>query len=370
MNNLGSLSRYQSGFKKLLVILSHSGVPLETISIQAVAEGILTLSTQSLHDARNAYCAALLLPGFSSLRFSSLLQGIKKRWNVSVQKYASFWDPSPLLAKLDLSARPLHLYSIDELRKRLIICWRILSLHRGVDLSRTQRTVSLVGGKIFVLVQRKGWQFPKWEEVISLPEKPHLSPWHLMQEYVRRTAHLVSHRKHLLWSLDGKKPLSSNRVNSLTKEILQSFQVDTAHWKAHSTRGAGVMWWKKVGLAVEEVQQLGQWKNFSAFQAHYLRLGVVERVQQVMNSFGSLVHNSSPSGSAESDWSRTPGTQDPGGRDREDEAQQDGEPTQPTQRGGDRKNRIRFAPYPPGPRRFTFKTVSEPSPPTPAPKSQ
>jgi hypothetical protein len=55
--------------------------------------------------------------------------------------------------------------------------------------------------------------------------------------------------------------LSPNRVNSLTKVLLTQLGVDTSHWKPHSTRGAGVIFWKNKGLGVEEIQQLGQCKN-------------------------------------------------------------------------------------------------------------
>ena len=169
----------------------------------------------------------------------------------------------------------------------------------------------------------------------------------------------------LLWSLDGKRPLSSNRVNSLTKECLSEFGVDTSHWKAHSTRGAGVLWWKQAGLSQEEIQQLGQWKNSAAFQAHYLRLGVVGRAKDVMGR----VHSTSPGLSAESDWSRTPGRHDPGGSDREDEAQRQGEPNPnpPRKRKAESQNIQHKKVFrPPGPPRFQFAKVSE-HPPTPAP---
>ena len=173
-----------------------------------------------------------------------------------MQRYATFWNADLILSKLLQLQEPLTTLSLEDLRKRLIICWRLLSLHRGIDLARTQRTVSIVGKKVFVLVQRKGWRFPNWEEVMVLPEAPQISPWHLMQEYVCRTAHFSGPDCSLLLSLDGSRALSSSRINSLTKEVLESFGVDTRHWKPHSTRGAGVLRWKNAALQVEEVQRL------------------------------------------------------------------------------------------------------------------
>ena len=130
-----------------------------------------------------------------------------------------------------------------------------------------------------------------------------------MHNYVERTSRSVPSGGKLLWSLDLKKPLSSNRVNSLTKEVMKGIGISVDHWKPHSTRGAGVLWWKNVGMQVEEVQQLGAWKNLGAFQAHYLRLGVAQRGKEIMEKW---VHKISPPCSAEPEWSRTPGCSDPG----------------------------------------------------------
>ena len=99
----------------------------------------------------------------------------------------------------------------------------------------------------------------------------------MKKNYVERTSSSVPSGGKLLWSLDLKKPLSFHRLKSLTKEVMQEFGISVDHWKPHSTRGAGVLWWKNAGMQVEEVQQLGAWKNLGAFQAHYLRLAVAQR---------------------------------------------------------------------------------------------
>ena len=77
-----------------------------------------------------------------------------------------------------------------DLRERLLICMRLLCLYRSIDLARLQRTISIVGDRPFVMVQRKGWAQPKWEEILSLPRLQNISPWHLLQSYVARTSGL------------------------------------------------------------------------------------------------------------------------------------------------------------------------------------
>ena len=129
----------------------------------------------------------------------------------------------------------------------------------------------------------------------------------------------------LLWILDGRKPLSSQRINSLTKELLQQYGIPVSHWTAHSTRGAGVLLYKNLGLSSEEVCELGQWKNAQAFTNHYLRLGAVEKASIALKKVPRNVHTASPHEGAEPEGLRTPGKDDTGGSNPEGEAQEGGE---------------------------------------------
>ena len=308
-------------------------------------------------------------PGFEALKFCQVLRRLKKRWNHSNQKYATFWDPTPVLQRLS-TRRSLASMSVPELRERLIILFRVLALYRGVDLARTQRTISLVQDRCFVLLRRKGWLFPKWEQVLKFDEDKSLSPFHLMQTYVAKTARFSVPGGPLLLSLDGKKALSSDRINSLTKKILQRFGIPPS-WTAHSTRGAGVFMYKSLGLSQEEVAEIGQWKNLQAFSSHYLRINAVDRVKnKLKNVLHPYVHTPSPPESAEPEWSHTPPTKDRGGSDQEGEAQEGGGPNLPRPKRKASKSPPRskkFSIRAGGPHLFRFtRPVSEP--PTPAPK--
>ena len=126
-----------------------------------MATAIISLSEMSMAEAGNAYAAVCLLPGFESIKFSPLLKTLKRAWNQSVQKYGAFWDPRPILRKLE-TKKPLWEFSVPELRDRVILLFRLLGLYRGVDLARTSRKISFVGERPFILVQRKGWKSPQW----------------------------------------------------------------------------------------------------------------------------------------------------------------------------------------------------------------
>ena len=372
LKTLGNLQRYDRSFKKLFVILQSKGLEPESCSTVEVANALVYLHHLSQADARNAYAAACLFPHLA-VRFCPILTPFKKLWNVSNQKYATFWDPEPVLHFL--RKRNIKILSLEELRTQLILCWRLLALHRGIDLARTVRTISQVGSDFFILLRRKGWKNQKWEQIIKLDSDQNISPWHLLQEYVKRTSSHVQPGSPLLWSLEGKKPLSSNTINSITKHFMQKMGIPTTHWQAHSTRGAGVLFYKKKGFHAEEVCELGSWKNSQAFTAHYLRLGVAKKVQNIFSGsfWGRDVHKTSPPCSAEPDGSHTHGRHDPGGSDPEGEAQKGGEPNPPA-----RKRKLTSSSTPSkrqlprgGPLRFEFaKPVSETLTPTPAPTSQ
>jgi hypothetical protein len=106
------------------------------------------------------------------------------------------------------------------------------------------------------LLKRKGAKTHKWEQVVCLNEAKNVSPWHLIMEYVKRTCGQGKPGGPLLIAL--KKPfkaLTADRVASLTKEALGRLGVDTRWW---STRGAGVAFYRRLGLSGEEVCEIGQ----------------------------------------------------------------------------------------------------------------
>jgi hypothetical protein len=318
---------------------------------------LLRAHKKSVSQARNAYSAFLLIPGFDNVRFNPMLKPLKDAWRSTAPKYATFWDVEPCLDLLKSQA--LSDNDLPSLRIRLILCFRFFMLFRSVDLARTWRQISLTQGKPFVWCQRKGWKTPRWQEVLSMEDCKELSPWHLMQRYVRLTLDIAPPGTQLLRSLVSPfSPLSADRVASLTKEWLVTFDRSFKEWGAHSTRGAAVTFYKRLGLSSEQVCELGQWKNTQAFAQHYLRLGAGEEAAKIIQDW---VHNKvSSSSEAEGERLRTPPTEEGGGSNLEADARKDDEPAHPSpgrrrwvpkkrQRSpnNDPPERFRFAPVPP-----------------------
>ena len=327
LEKLPSLVRYQNAFNHFWSLCVQNKVDFQTSSLWTIAGELLKLHKQLPHQARNAYSALLLIPGFDQLRFSPILRPCKREWNISTPKYSTFYSATPFLQKLDNTS--LRWSNLEDVRNRLIICWRFIQLARSIDLSRLYRTISLIENRPFVWIHRKGWQAPRWEEIICLPDHPNICPWTLLKRYVSMTATLPKDSLVLRALIAPFQPLSSNTIASLTRKVLHTLGLNTQIWSPHSTRGAGVTMYKAIGLNSEEVCELGKWKNTSAFTSHYLRLGAPLVASQKISS---IVHSVSSRQSVEPDWSRTPGTGDRGGSDQEGGAQSLDEPNPPTRK--------------------------------------
>ena len=319
LKSLGDIRRYQNAFNMFWhqCSLLKDSLTIKCLTLDFVAERLLYLNAVSCSQARSAYAALLMIPGLEQLKFSPLLRKLKQSWNTSQPKYPIFWDMGSVLKKL--ASSPLDFSDVKQVRDRLILCWRLLGLYRSVDLAQVYRQVSWAGEKPFVLVKRKGWRAPRWEQAMVF-EDVHLSPWHLLCQYVKLTCHLPKGSLLLRSLLAPFSPIGSDRVASLTRKMLQDLGVPMYFWGPHSTRGAGVQFFKKLGLTSEQVCEMGPWKNLGAFSTHYLRLGAQEAAGKEVQSW---VHRVSKGSEAEPERSQTPPREaERGGSDLEGEAKE------------------------------------------------
>ena len=218
--------------------------------------------------------------------------------------------------------------SIKEVRNGLILVLRLLHLCRSVDLCQILRTISRQGSRIFILMKKKGSGL-EWEELLSLRGAACCCPTTLILHYVTLTSHCALPGTPLFRSLSPPyPPLTAKALGSITKCLLTAFGVPTQVYGPHSTRGAAVKMFKKLGMTSDQVAQLGKWKNLEAFSKHYLRVGAVGVAAEKLTGF---VHRGVSQGNcAEPEWSRTPcSDQGTGGSDHKGGAQEHCEPTRP-----------------------------------------
>jgi len=258
--------------------------------LDQVADALVQLFQLSFAQARNAYAAMLLIPGFGALRFHSLSTPYKKEWNKNTEKYSYFWDPMPALAALASTASPACVFQrehyisfgdLSALRSRLVFCARVLGLYRSVDLANLKRTVSIQGSNPFIKIKRKGQKIHKWERMASLPHFPQISPFYLLQATVAATRSQGKPGVPVFLALRlPYKPLGADAIPQITKKVMERHGIDPKFLGAHSTRGAGVPLCIKIGFSAEEVCKLGKWKGVQSFVAHYQRLGAQEKLGQ------------------------------------------------------------------------------------------
>ena len=94
-------------------------------------------------------CCFLIL----TLRFKSILKGLKKKWNYSVPRYLLYYDVPKLLQQLPYQEARTE----SQVRLCLILVFRFFALIRGIDLERTKRSDLIKHDKVwFVLSRRKG----------------------------------------------------------------------------------------------------------------------------------------------------------------------------------------------------------------------
>ena len=143
---------------------------------------------------------------------------------------------------------------------------RLLGLFRSIDLERWYRKLSFIDQVPFIWVQRKGWPAARWEQLLCMPERPDLCPLTLLKAYVNLTkGHCATSSQVLITLKSPFKALKVDTIGSITKRILSKNGIPPQFWGAHSTRGAGVTMYKNLGLSSEQVCEIGQWKNSTAF---------------------------------------------------------------------------------------------------------
>ena len=195
---------------------------------------------------------------------------------------------------------------------------------------RSRQGAAQAGGRLLATAATQGASTPTVGE--GDLENPALSPLHLLRHYVHMTSQMVASGSFLFRSLSPPyPPLTANSLGRITKVILQRMGVPMQVFGPHSTRGAAVKMYKALGLSSEQVCELGQWKNASAFTAHYLRLGAADSAATLLEPL--LVHTVSSYDQGDPEWSHSPGTPgggDPGQWDHEGDLREEDEPSPPS----------------------------------------
>ena len=160
LSKFKDFGRYDKAFRSLWAFCLEGGDDPNTLSIEGGAGWLLKLAQVKPNEARNAYSALLLVPGWESLKFSPLIKKCKTLWSISVPKYADFWDAKSVIIKL--RGQFLDWNSIAQVRDRCNLVLRFLHLCRSIDLAQLHRRKARFNGRFYIWIQRKGRRRPQF----------------------------------------------------------------------------------------------------------------------------------------------------------------------------------------------------------------
>ena len=303
-----SLRRYNSASALFFKLGCELGFPFLGIGKTQMVSVLSMLFQHSMSHARSAYAAAVVMfLAMFSLRFDPAEQ----QWNALSPQYAAFWCGTSVLKSL--MSQPVNYRCRIQVRNRLIIVWRLLHLYRSVDLAHLRRLWAKgPNGELYIAAQCKGWLSYRWER-----DHPNLCPLHLIVRYMHITPEGAPRGPLLIALVKPHGAVSSDRVGTLTKQILQLNGVDVSHYKPHTTRGAGKLIHKHMNLPPDISCEIGSWANYEAYCKHYNRLRAVDAAASALNAH--LAVHTAPSPSM-----HTPPSEQAGGRSKGNGAAQDG----------------------------------------------
>ena len=274
-----SLKRYDNAWRIFYAMATVRGYSVDSTLEQLISVWS-DLGVKSVHQARNAYSACVLFPQLEAIAHHPIVRKLKQQWNVSVPRYAAFYDAFDVFCKL-MSRHTYDPSSVENIRLRLIISWRFLGLFQSVDLARAYRVVAVQNGQHMVTVRRKNQKHAKLECVMTLADES-ISPWHLYCLYIKLTPYAPPGSPLLRASKAPYSPICADTVGSLTRDALISVGVPKGY-AAHSTRGSGLAMYSSWELPPEVTAELGQWGSLDAFQKYHLRLHAVSKASRVVN---------------------------------------------------------------------------------------
>ena len=104
IKGLKSLPRYEKSFKLFWAFCNLKGLNAIHATLSEVAGLVLQFDKLMPSHGRFAYSSLLWIPGLEKLAINPLLRQIKRQWNTSQARYASFYDASAPFRKLAAKA--------------------------------------------------------------------------------------------------------------------------------------------------------------------------------------------------------------------------------------------------------------------------
>ena len=189
-------------------------------------------------------------------------------------RYTTFWPVEKLLNFLK-TWHPINDLSLKQVTLKTIALIALSSSDRGQTLHLANvKDMNVTPSKIeFVVRQKlKHTRNVLKPTIISCVKSnvEELDVSSYVAHYIELTKEFRGEEGALFLSWKTKKPVVKQSLARWLKLVLGMAGIDTANYKAHSYRGAGLSKAFQKGASLQQIVAAGNWKNASTFKNYYL----------------------------------------------------------------------------------------------------
>ena len=196
-------------------------------------------------------------------------------------RYSASWDVSEVLSNVQTWGSNDDL-SLNHLSWKLVLLLALTRAPRvgelqALDCRHMQRLPDGVLFRLSTLTKTQRSGGPHTFFFPSFPSDARLCPVRCLTSYLARTASFrpsaqESHADPLFLAIPAPHhPVSTDTLSRWLKSALGKCGVDTATFKAHSTRGASTTAAREQGVTMEVILATADWSRPHTFVAHYYR---------------------------------------------------------------------------------------------------
>ena len=209
----------------------------------------------------------------NNVPMNRLMKGFYKR-NPQRPKYTLTWEVEPVLRYLKEMPHWDSL-SIKLLTLKVVLLLALVTTKRVSSLVHMNLESLVVSNNLLKFVpssllkqSRPNYCLQNIE--IEAFEDSSLCPVEAVGKYLSRTKVLRGSEKQLFISFQRPHAkVTSSTISRWMVEMLGIAGVDTARFKAHSTRGASTSASRRLGVSMKDIQDTAGWKSNSTFSKYY-----------------------------------------------------------------------------------------------------
>ena len=285
--------QYQVYFKKWIKFCTYKKWSTTTYNVQNCVKFLMNLykehsSYSAINTARSALSALFDDPPIGeNVTIKRFMRGI---FNTRPNKprYMKIWDVSIVLNYLDKKS-PARELTLQELTMKVLTLCALVSAQRcqtihAMDLKYCDIKDTSIVFNIMTLLKHNTPRNCKSEVVLpSYPNNKRLCVVTYIKQYIKRTKPFRNSSKLFLSYIAPHRPVSKDTISRWLKMTLQKAGINTAIYKAHSTRAAATSAVVKE-VDISTILKAAGWSNSRTFGTYYQK-----KVEAKKGTFGRAV---------------------------------------------------------------------------------